>query len=52
MTRFTPLNVAKHQLNNRLVVPPMASQTATTDALPPKPPFNTMTNWRNRVQVL
>ncbi len=33
MTRFTPLNVAKHQLNNRLVVPPMASQTATTDGI-------------------
>ncbi|WP_261884200.1 NADH:flavin oxidoreductase [Vibrio pelagius] len=33
MRRFQPLNIATHTLKNRLVVPPMASQTATTDGL-------------------
>jgi NADPH2 dehydrogenase len=33
MRRFQPLNLATHTLKNRLVVPPMASQTATTNGL-------------------
>lgn len=33
MTRFSPLQAGTHQLKNRLVVPPMASQTATLSGL-------------------
>ncbi|MDF2153489.1 NADH:flavin oxidoreductase [Vibrio sp. CAU 1672] len=31
MRRFSPLNWQSHTLDNRIVVPPMASQTATTE---------------------
>lgn len=33
MKRFSSINIGRHQLHNRLVVPPMASQTATKEGM-------------------
>ncbi|CAE6948619.1 NADH:flavin oxidoreductase / NADH oxidase family [Vibrio sp. B1FLJ16] len=44
MTRFTPLHVNSHTLKNRIVVPPMASQTADTNGLATE---NTINHYQN-----
>lgn len=44
MTRFTPLHVNSHTLKNRIVVPPMASQTADTKGLATE---NTINHYQN-----
>ncbi len=44
MNRFTPLHISSRTLNNRIVVPPMASQTADTSGLATE---NTINHYQN-----